>query len=190
MISLIKGTILSNNGVEIVVLTMGGVGYKVAVNPMRAGDWSVGSEATVLTYLVVREDALDLYGFVSEQERKLFLNFISVSGIGPKTALHLLSLGTVEEISAAIGRGDVGYLTKISGVGKKTAERMVVELKDKISAGFSGATLEGSDILSDVVEGLVSLGYSQNEAREVAKKLKVENKTSEQLLKEALQKIK
>ena len=190
MISLIQGKIISNNGAEIVILTAGGVGYKLAVNPMRASDWPVGSEATVLTYLVVREEVLDLYGFANEQERRLFLNFVSISGIGPKTALHLLSLGTVEEISAAIGRGDVAYLTKVSGVGKKTAERMVVELRDKISAGVSGLPMEGGDILSDVVEGLVSLGYSQSEAREVVKNLKVEGKTSEQLLKEALQKIK
>lgn len=191
MISIITGKILSNSGGEIIVLTAGGVGYKVATNPLRAEKWPVGSEAEILTYLAVREDALELYGFESSSERKLFLQFLTVSGIGPKTALHLLSLGTVEEIAAAIARGDVSYLTKVSGVGRKTAERMVVELKDKVAgAELFGAKAAGGDALGDVMDGLMALGYSGSQARAAVKGLNPAGKTSEQLLKEALQIIK
>ena len=187
MISLIFGKILSNNGAEVVVLTAGGVGYKIYVSPARSEGWTVGSEAQILTYQVVREDALDLFGFAVEAERSLFIKLIGVSGIGPKTALRLMSLGTVEEIGAAINRGDLVYLTKVSGIGGKTAERIVVELRGKID---KTTTLGESGVLGDVVEGLVALGYSANDAREAVKKLNVVGKTSEQLLKEALQRVK
>jgi len=187
MISLIFGKILSNNGAEVVVLTAGGVGYKIYVSPARSDVWVVGGEAQILTYQVVREDALDLFGFVNEAERSLFTKLIAVSGIGPKTALRLMSLGTVEEIGAAINRGDLVYLTKVSGIGGKTAERIVVELRGKID---KTTTLGESGVLGDVIEGLVALGYSASDAREAVKKLNTDGKTSEQILREALQRVK
>lgn len=190
MISLIFGKILSNTGSEIVIMTNGGVGYKILVNAARSEKWSVGSEVQVLTHLVIREDAQELFGFADARERGLFLNFVSVSGIGPKTAMHLLSLGTVDEIAAAIARSDVSYLTGVSGIGQKTAERIVVELKNKVGK-LTEQLAEGvGDQLSDVVAGLVALGYSTSEARAAIKPLNPAGKTSEQLLKEALQKIK
>ena len=189
MISFISGKIITGNGTEIIVLTSGGVGYKLAVSLRAAKRWKVGEEAQILTYLVVREDALDLYGFENEAERSIFLRFLSVSGIGPKTALHLLSLGSVEEISSAIARGDVDYLTRVSGIGKKTAERIVVELKSKMSDDASIQLGAEGEKLGEIMDGLVSLGYSLAEAREAVKKLDVTGKTSEQLLKEALQRM-
>ncbi len=187
MISVVAGKVISNFGGKLVVLTAGGVGYEVVVSATSGKNWVVGTEAKILTYLAVRESSLDLYGFVSEKE--LFEKFLLVSGIGPKTAIHLLSLGSVQEISSAIGRGDLAYLTNVSGIGKKTAERILVELKNKIGAGATGLEeMEGA--LGDVVEGLAALGYSFIEAREAVKHLDVKGKTSEQLLKEALQRIK
>ena len=189
MISIIQGKVLSNFGGKLVVLTAGGVGYEIMVSATSAKNWVVGTDVQILTYLAVREGSLDLYGFVSENEKELFEKFLLVSGIGPKTALHLLSLGSVQEISSAIGREDLAYLTNVSGIGKKTAERILVELKNKVGAGATGLEdMEGA--LGDVVEGLAALGYSFIEAREAVKNLDVKGKTSEKLLKEALQRIK
>ena len=109
-----------------------------------------------------------------------------MSGIGPKSALHLLSLGTVEEISNAISAGDVDYLTKVSGVGRKTAERIVVELKSKMGEVGATQSIGLNENLADVIAGLESLGYTAQQAREAIKKLNVIGKNSEQLMREAL----
>lgn len=189
MISVVAGKVIEKNSNKLVVLTAGGVGYEIMVNANAAKTWQVGEEAKVLTYLAVRENALELYGFGNSQEKELFEKFLLVSGIGPKTALHLLSLGSVQEISTAISRGDLTYLTKVSGIGKKTAERILVELKSKMTTDATGlGEFEGA--LADVIEGLGALGYSVAEARNAVKDLDVAGKTSEQLLKEALQRIK
>jgi len=191
MISLIQGKVISNNGSEVMLLTAGGVGYRIMVSPAAAKKCVVGEEVMLETYLVVREDTLDLFGFGSTAEKGLFKNFLTVGGVGPKTALHLLSLGSVEEITMAIGRGDIDYLTKVSGIGKKTAERIVVELREKVIKGRAeGDQTPVSDALGDVVDALITLGYSSPEAREAVKKLNSSGKTSEQLLREALRIIK
>ena len=171
------------------VLTSGGVGYELTASAPSAKMWPIGTEAQILTYLAVRENALDLYGFASAEEKGLFEKFLLVSGIGPKTALHLLSLGSVQEISSAIGREDLAYLTNVSGIGKKTAERILVELKNKVNLNQID-NVEMGGAMGDVIEGLVALGYSVPEAREAVKNLDIKNKTSEQLLKEALQRVK
>lgn len=181
---------MKNSGNEITLMTSGGVGYVLFVNSGAAKKWPVGVETEVFTYLAVRENAMDLFGFQNEGERALFLKFLNVSGIGPKTAMHLLSLGTVDEIASAVSRGDVDYLTKVSGIGRKTAERIVVELKEKMAAGALAEETSEGGLLGDVVDGLIALGYSTQEAREAVKKLDANGKTSEQLLKEALQRIK
>ena len=188
MISLLQGKIISVVANKILLLTSGGVGYELLVNINSAKAWQVGQEASILTYLVVRENALELYGFANAQEKQLFEKFLLVGGIGPKTALHLLSVGTVQEISTAISRGDLTYLTKVSGIGKKTAERILVELKSKMATDATGLG-EFDGALADVIEGLAALGYSIAEARDAVKDLDVAGKSSEQLLKEALQRI-
>ena len=190
MISIIKGQIISKSLVDVVVLTEGGVGYKVFVKPTAIESYNIGDTVQMLTYLVIRENIMDLYGFASEQERELFMNFIDVSGIGPKGALQLLSLGTVSEITSAISSGDVDYLTKVSGVGKRTAERIVLELRNKVGMdSFVVDAQEKNNNLGDVIDGLVAMGYSAQEAREAVKKLDVKGKSSEELLRMALQKI-
>lgn len=189
MISVVVGSVIEKNSNKLTVLTAGGVGYEIMVNNNSAKTWQMGEDAKVLTYLAVRENALELYGFANNQEKQLFEKFLLVSGIGPKTALHLLSLGSVQEISAAISRGDLAYLTKVSGIGKKTAERILVELKSKMATDATGLG-EFEGVLADVIEGLGALGYSVAEARSAVKDLDATGKTSEQLLKEALQRIK
>ena len=170
-------------------MTGGGVGYKLLASPSAAKLCSVGSNITIDTYLIVREDDLILFGFGNGQERELFKQFLSVSGVGPKTALHLLELGSVEEITLAVGRGDVAYLTTVSGIGKKTAERIVVDLKSKVKNQLTMNNEQLApvgDALTDVIDALVTLGYSVLQARDVAHKLDGSGKTSEQLLREAL----
>lgn len=186
MISAILGKVISNNGPELVVMTAGGVGYKILVNSAKSDRWPTGTEVQILTYMAVREDAMELYGFGSEAERQLFLKLLSVSGIGPKSALHVLSLGDVEEINSAISKGDVDYLTKVSGIGKKTAERIVVELKSKMVDINSVLCGTGSKV-GEVIEGLISLGYLASDAREAVNGLP--DLPSEQLIREALKRL-
>jgi len=181
---------VGNNEGEIVLMTSGGVGYKMTVNPVSGQNWRVGQEAEIQTYLAVRETALDLYGFANEDERSLFLKLLDVSGVGPKTAMHILSLGSVSDISSAISRGDVDHLTKVSGIGKKTAERLVLELKGKIGALSSPVIKGETNVIADVIDGLVAMGYSALQARDVVKGLDPTGKTSEKLLREALKAIK
>jgi Holliday junction DNA helicase RuvA len=192
MISIIQGKVIAKNNNELVIMTPGGVGYRVMASPNALSGALTGSELTINTYLSVKEDALDLFGFASLAEKELFKNFLTVSGVGPKTALHLLELGSAEEITLAIGRSDVEYLTKVSGIGKKTAERIVVELKEKVAKGMSeaGVKIAQGDTMGDVIDALVTLGYSAIQARDVVKKIDATGKNSEQLLREALQKIK
>jgi len=191
MISFIQGKIISKTENSIVVLTAGWVGYDVKMQVCKCASVHVGNEIGVHTYLAVRENAMELFGFETEEERGLFLKFLDVSGVGPKTAMHLLSLGTVDEISSAIGRGDVDYLTKVSGIGKKTAERIVVELKEKIGRLKDSKIISDdvSGVLGDVVSALIGLGYSREEAREAVKGIEVDGKSSGKLLKEALKRM-
>lgn len=190
MISLLVGEVIGNQDGEIEILTTGGVGYKVFASLIAQKEWRVGKSVRVMTYLSVRENSQDLFGFVDQTEKTLFVRLLDVNGVGPKTALHILSLGSASEISTAINRGDVDYLTKVSGIGKKTAERIVVELKNKmtsIDTGHLGG--EDNQAVGDAVDGLVAMGYTVQQAREVVKKIDVNNKTSEQILRLALQMI-
>jgi Holliday junction DNA helicase RuvA len=152
------------------ILNVGGVGYKIAALPETLQKMAVGSDATLWTHLAVREDALDLYGFGTEEELSFFKLLISISGIGPKTALGILSATTISTIRRSVVKNDTGYLTKISGIGKKLAEKLVHELKDKIEAGAEDGAGPLQDE-SDVLEALKSLGYQEREIREVLKKL-------------------
>lgn len=189
MISLLEGVVISKQDSELVLMTSGGVGYRLMVSPTAFSLATVGDKVTLNTHLSVKEDSLDLFGFASMAEHALFKNLISVSGVGPKTAIHFLSLGSVEEITVAIGRGDVEYLTKVSGIGRKTAERIVVDLKTKVAKNMKDVGMPmpaANDAVTDVIDGLVTLGYSVLDAREVVKKLETDGKTSEQLLREAL----
>lgn len=192
MIGLVAGSVLEKNGPVLLVETGGGVAYEVTMTPARAAEVVVGSAVRLYTYLKVSDSAQELFGFGNTAERDFFKLLLTVSGIGPKSALNILGLGSIENIQAAIGRGDIAYLTGVQGMGKKTAERVVVELKSKLK-GISSAEGElpagAVDVLGDVVDGLVAMGYSANEARQAAQSLSTVGKTSEQLLREVLQKL-
>ena len=186
MISRLSGTVIDISD-KFAVLDVHGVGYKIACSPDTLASLRLDELASVYTYLAVREDALDLYGFTSDEDRGFFELLISVSGIGPRSALGILGIASVENLKQAIGTGDTGYLTKVSGIGRKTAEKIVLELRDKLRAHVS--MKEGPSTLraeSDVVEALKSLGYSQNDARDALKEVPADITGTNARIKEAL----
>ncbi len=190
MISLIQGTVVSKEKNVLVVSTNGGVGYAIAVSPLVANELFEGAEVTLHTYLKVSDSAMDLYGFRSLEERSFFSLLLSVSGVGPKSAMNILSVGSIEEIESAISRGDATYLSAVQGIGKKTAERMVVELKSKVAArAVQSGDDQVGDVLKDVIDGLVAMGYSKDDARLAATACDPAGKSLEQLLREALQSL-
>ena len=155
VIARLRGTVAARNGAG-VVIDVGGVGYLVAATPrVRA---RVGEETTVETYLHVREDALQLYGFASTGERELFELLLGVSGVGPKVALAIVSGSTPEELRRAIVREDTARFEAIPGIGRKTAQRVVLELKEKLGAEPVVAASAGGSLLAR--EALVELGWT------------------------------
>ncbi|HBV57986.1 MAG TPA: Holliday junction branch migration protein RuvA [Candidatus Magasanikbacteria bacterium] len=185
MISYLEGKIISRGKNSFVILIACGVGYEVKVAPDLLLQHSVGDSIKIFTYLQVREDAQDLYGISSGEELAFFKTLVSVSGVGPKSALYILALGSLAEIKSAIVHGDLTYLTKVSGIGRKIAERIVVELKDKLEKTDGAAGGRDSSKLGDVVEALVEMGYSLNQARDAVKAIKTDGDASK-VLKEAL----
>lgn len=177
MITFLDG-ILESKQPTAVTVNVGGVGYELHI-PLSSFDRlpAPGAACRILTYDHVREDDHLLFGFMTEDERRMFVLLMSVSGIGPKLALSALSGLTVREIKAAIAGGDVKRLSSISGIGKKTAERIVVDLKDRIGVGEAlaaaapGRELSPGDArLRDAVLALISLGYKRVEAETMAQK--------------------
>ena len=168
MIGLLRGRLLEKRPNQI-ILDVGGVGYLVAV-PLStfAALGELHAEVTLLIYTHVREDALSLYGFLSAREKHLFELLLGASGVGPTLALKILSGMNVEELVPAIRGGDLARLTKIPGVGRKTAERMVVELKDKLAAiaaeAEKPAAASPAGVEADVKSALVNLGYDERTA--------------------------
>ena len=191
MIDQISGKIISIND-NYVVLRVGGLGIKVNISANLASKLVDEDLITLVTYLNVREDALDLYGFKNDSERNLFLMLISISGIGPKLAVSILSGVELDELKSNILSGDIKSLTSIPGVGAKTAKRIIIELKDKLSKttttelGFKDDFT--SRISKDLLSALVGLGYSEGMATEVIKRINPakSNKSIESLIKESL----
>ena len=184
MIASIRGKIILRTD-KFLVVDVGGVGYKLSVSPDTLSKIKNGSEVSFWTHTHVREDILDLYGFLEMEELEFFEMLIGVSGIGPKGALAILGIASIDTLRRAISTGDIAYLTKISGIGKKTAEKIVIELRDKMAKGDSersGTSLQGE---LDALEALKSLGYSQNEARDALKKV-TEDKDTNTKIREAL----
>lgn len=167
MIAQLEGKIAGIRG-NAVILMVGGVGYQVAVSAYTLGKLAGKDQVLLHIHTHVREDALALYGFLDEEELGMFELLISVSGIGPKVGLSILSIADVKTIRLAIVNKDPNILTRVSGVGKKTAEKLIVELQNKVEAVAGD---EDSDAASgqDALEALTSLGYSITEAREALK---------------------
>ena len=168
MIGRIHGKLVEKHPPQIVV-DVQGVGYEIDV-PMSTFYQlpATGAEVSLFTHLVVREDAHQLYGFATEPERRAFRQLLRISGIGARTALSVLSGLSVGELREAISSQDTGRLTKVPGIGKKTAERLLLELKGKLAEATAAA---GGQQASDVVNALVALGYSDKEALAAAKGL-------------------
>lgn len=166
MIGSIKGKIILKTD-KFVVIEANGVGYKASVSPDTLSRSKQNEEIFLWIHTHVREDAFDLYGFLDRKELEFFEMLISVSGIGPKSGLAILGIASIETLQKAISMGDTAYLTKISGIGKKTAGKIVIELKDKMGEQNESSSLQSE---LDALEALKSLGYSQNDAREALKK--------------------
>ena len=181
--------------VESCYLDVRGVGYRIFVPASTRANLTVGSETKLFTFLNVREDALHLFGFLTLEEHEMFLLLITVSGVGPKLALSILSGMKPEGIRSAVSRNDLASLTRISGVGKKTAERIVLELKDKIGqlsapvTAFSAtgpSRSEATSAFDEALAALTSLGYQQSEVLPYLQKLKQEGKSTQDLIRAVL----
>lgn len=173
MYAYLKG-IIAQKYTDRLIVEVAGIGYNVAISPGRLYDFpECGEEAKVYTYTCVREDELSLYGFVTMEELELFKLLISVSGIGPKGGLAMLSVMSVDDIKYAIMTGDSGMLAKAPGIGKKTAERVIIDLKDKVKADameymtpetVPQRPLQENPEAKDAVQALTALGYAAKDA--------------------------
>lgn len=177
MIASISGTLIEQSDKELVV-NVGGIGYGIATTPTT---FSVGQEVTLYTHLVIKDDAHELYGFQTPEEKGLFKILISVSGVGPKTALQMLTLYTLPDLVRIIKTGDSKAIALVPGIGKKTSEKVVIDLKDKVE-GFAVSEHRAS---TDLVEALLSLGYKDAQIRpivgEVDSTLPIEKQITEAL---------
>ncbi len=180
MIAKIEGIVWDSNN-KFITVGVGGIGLKVYSTTETKEISDKGEKISLFTHLVVREDALDLYGFTTEEELNFFEMLISISGIGPKTALNILNISSVLALKKAISDGDISHLTKVSGIGRKIAEKMILELKDKIILNTEEKETSLRDEI-DAIEGLKSLGYTQKDAREALKEIdKSITKTGERI---------
>jgi len=180
MIAYLKGKIIYKD-INFIILENSGVGYKVFMSAVRLANLKEGEEIELFTHEQGREDGRELYGFLSIEELKLFWKLTSVSGVGPKSGQNILGLDKPEKIENAITAGDVAFLTRVSGIGKKIAERMILELKGKLIMDSVGG--DSSD--TEAIDALAGLGYSRSKAAEVVRKL-INFKTAEEKIKEAL----
>lgn len=200
MISYIKGEIEYSEG-DIIVIENNGIGYEITVPAFSAQKLlSQKGEVIVYTYMSVREDSISLFGFSSREEKTLYQKLISVSGIGPKAAVSILSVMTPVELVTAIVSSDTTAISRAQGIGKKTAQRIILDLKDKIGNGDIADIFDmGSDISissapmgddrSEAAEALVALGYTRSEALKAVSKVYKEGMDVQKILSAALKEI-
>ena len=186
MISYLEGNLIFNNDKWIVV-SAGGVGYRVFL-PSNSSHKipQIGEAVKIFTYLHVKEDALALYGFFTPAELEFFELLITISGIGPKAALAIISLDQPSVIAGAILREDIEFLTKISGIGLKTAQKIVLELKEKVRKLSFDIEDASAALDAEPIEALVALGWSTREAREALRRVPREITATELRVKEAM----
>lgn len=184
MIAHLDGTVRMRTD-KYLVIDVGGIGYKMHAIPETLAQSNIHDRASFFTYLAVRENAVELYGFASLEELTFFEMLLDVSGIGPKGALGIVAVGSVASLKKAIASGDTSYLTKVSGIGKKTAEKIIIELRDKLAEhkDAGGHAMRGE---TDALEALRSLGYSQQEARDALKQVPSDISDTSARVKEAL----
>jgi len=184
MISKLSGKIIHKD-LSFIVIDANGVGYKVFITPDTLDSIIDKNEASLWTHLAVRENSLDLYGFWDKDDLDFYELLLTVSGIGPKSALGILSVTTVDVLRSAISSGDTSYLTKVSGIGRKSADKIVLELRDKLGASKDSDSLSLREE-SDVVETLKTLGYKPFEIRDAIKAIPKDIVGTSQRVKEAL----
>ncbi len=189
MIAYISGDILSHHITSVVVLTQG-IGYRVFCTTKTLSNVGVGQSIELYTYHHVKEDSQQLFGFMSREELAMFEQLITISGVGPKSGLAILSAASLKDIEQAVLSGDPKILTKVSGIGKKIAERIVLELKGKLGSVSSLSEVTASSSADvDVIEALEQLGYSLAQAREVVASLDSTHSTVDEKLKESLRRL-
>ena len=189
MIAFVKGEILTKRNGYLIVKSQD-LGYKVFVASALYSEIQLAQSVELFTYQNVREDSLDLYGFQSLDDLEMFEMLLSVSGIGPKSALSVMSMADTEYLKTSIIQGDSGLLTKVSGIGKKTAERVVLELKEKIAKLAPLVEVpQLSGMSSDEIDALISLGYSLPQAREALREVDSEVTDSSERIRQALKKM-
>ncbi len=181
MIFSLSGTI-EHIGSNYIVVTNGGIGYQVFVATNTLTDIRLNGAIALLTAHMISESSQTLYGFRTIEEREFFDQLLTVSGVGGKTAINIMGLAPLADLQSAIRSGDPSMLTRVSGVGKRTAERIIVELKEKLGAGDSINPAHG-----DAFEALQSLGYSAHDVREVLQSISATN--TESIIKEGLKKL-
>jgi Holliday junction DNA helicase RuvA len=171
MIRLLKGIIELQDGPHLLI-DVNGVGYHVYATQDLLSRSTVGDAVRVFTYTLVREDALDLYGFATLEDLKLFESFLTVSGIGPKTAIGIFAAGSREKIMTAISTSDVTFFSSVPRLGKKNAQKLIIELKNKLGS-LEELDLSSPDVKADgeVIEALKSFGFSEKEAMEAIRSL-------------------
>ncbi len=171
MISSVRGEVL-DVALDHAVIEAAGVGYKVMATPSTLATLRRGAEARLITAMIVREDSMTLYGFPDGETRDLFSTLLGVSGVGPKIALATLAVHDAHALRQALGDGDVMALTRVPGIGKRGAERMVLELRDKVGrVGATPTAVNGHAIRAPVVEALVGLGFAVKQAEEATDKV-------------------
>ena len=191
MISRVLGTV-AQVGVDDVVVVYGGLGFKVFIVPPLASELHKGDEVELYTHLIVREDALTLYGFKTEEERKVFEILMSVTGIGPRIGLAALSVFSPNDLRRAVADQDTATLSRIPGVGKKVASRMIVELGDKLGlpAQLPAASAPAAGVVeAEVKAALIGLGWNETKAESVLSELGGNGLNASDLLRAALMKL-
>lgn len=165
---------------DFIILNVSGVGYKVYLSGETIKQVARGDDCQLWVYHSIRDDASDLYGFLENKEREFFELLLSISGIGPKSALGILSIAPVDKLSEAIAAGDTSYLTEVSGIGTKSANKIILELEDKLPA-LEDMSATSRRAESDTLEALTSMGYSRDNARAALREVDEVEGTSEKL---------
>lgn len=184
MIGYLEGTVKSTRAGRLILL-VGGVGYEVSCTKQFLLSLAPGQTTALAVHTHVREDTLTLYGFAEEEELRFFNLLLSVSGVGPRSALSILDIASTETLRTAIAKGEAEYLTKVSGIGRKTAEKIVLELRDKvgIASEETHGAMRGDE---EALEAMRALGYSHAEARDTLRKVPSSISGSSERLREAL----
>ena len=198
MISYIKGEVVKK-GIDYLIIENNGIGYYINTSFVTLKNLSEGEVSSVFTYMHIREDVLALYGFSKKDELEMFKKLISVNGIGPKAGLSVLSTYDINSVKVAILKEDVNAISKVPGIGKKTASKIILELKDKIGSIEELEDINLSDIevinevvnndIEDISKVLMTLGFSQVEAKKALDNIDISGKTENQIIKEALKNL-